>query len=35
VGRALIANPEWANQVQAGQSGKLQAYKPDMLATLA
>lgn len=35
VGRALIANPEWANQVQAGNMDSLRAYETDMLAKLA
>ncbi|MEP1471902.1 MAG: NADH:flavin oxidoreductase [Halieaceae bacterium] len=35
VGRALIANPEWANNVRDGHSADLQAYKTDMLGSLA
>jgi 2,4-dienoyl-CoA reductase-like NADH-dependent reductase (Old Yellow Enzyme family) len=34
VGRALIANPEWANIVKAGEMESLRAYKKEMLATL-
>ncbi len=34
VGRALIANPEWANQVQAGQFDDLAAYDKGMLGQL-
>ncbi|QFU74401.1 NADH:flavin oxidoreductase [Halioglobus maricola] len=34
VGRALIANPEWANQVRAGNMDSLRAYETDMLAKL-
>jgi 2,4-dienoyl-CoA reductase-like NADH-dependent reductase (Old Yellow Enzyme family) len=34
VGRALIANPDWANQVAAGKFDELQAYRKDMLASL-
>ena len=35
VGRALIANPEWANQVKAGETARLQAYRTEMLGALA
>ncbi len=34
VGRAMIANPNWANQVKAGAMNDLQAYKADMLKKL-
>lgn len=34
VGRALIANPDWANQVADGNFEKLAAYEKDMLKTL-
>lgn len=34
VGRALIANPDWANQVENGNFDKLAAYEKDMLKTL-
>ena len=34
VGRALIANPEWANLVQAGRAEQLQGYKKEMLGSL-
>ncbi|TCL00336.1 2,4-dienoyl-CoA reductase-like NADH-dependent reductase (Old Yellow Enzyme family) [Shimia isoporae] len=34
VGRALIANPDWANQVQAGKFDDLAAYEKDMLQKL-
>lgn len=34
VGRALIANPDWANQVRAGQFDGLAAYEKAMLAEL-
>ncbi len=34
VGRALIANPDWANQVANGNFDKLAAYEKDMLKTL-
>lgn len=34
VGRALIANPDWANQVQAGKFDSLAAYEKDMLKDL-
>ncbi|WP_375174025.1 NADH:flavin oxidoreductase [Pseudooceanicola sp.] len=34
VGRALIANPDWANQVAAGQFDSLAAYEKKMLETL-
>ncbi|MGR3714587.1 MAG: NADH:flavin oxidoreductase [Shimia sp.] len=35
VGRALIANPDWANQVQAGKFDDLAPYEKDMLKKLA
>lgn len=34
VGRALIANPDWANKVKAGQADALRAFNRDMLMTL-
>ena len=34
VGRALIANPDWANQVAAGEFSELVAYRKDMLHDL-
>ena len=34
VGRALIANPDWANQVRDGKFEGLAAYEKDMLAEL-
>jgi 2,4-dienoyl-CoA reductase-like NADH-dependent reductase (Old Yellow Enzyme family) len=34
VGRALIANPNWANEVRAGRLDKLVAYEPAALETL-
>lgn len=34
VGRALIANPDWANQVANGSFDSLTAYEKDMLKTL-
>ena len=34
VGRALIANPEWANNVREGRSADLQPYKTDLLGSL-
>jgi 2,4-dienoyl-CoA reductase-like NADH-dependent reductase (Old Yellow Enzyme family) len=34
VGRALIANPDWANQVEAGNLSKITAYEKDMLKKL-
>ena len=34
VGRALIANPEWANQVRAANSNDLKSYTKDMLMEL-
>ena len=34
VGRALIANPEWANNVRDGRSADLQPYKTDLLGSL-
>ena len=35
VGRALIANPDWANQVATGNFDSLAAYEKDMLQKLA
>lgn len=35
VGRALIANPEWANKVKAEAHGELAAYTKEMLGKLA
>ena len=34
VGRALIANPEWANLVKRDHSQKLQAFRKEMLGSL-
>ncbi|CUH87719.1 NADH oxidase [Phaeobacter sp. CECT 5382] len=34
VGRALIANPDWAKQVAAGKTGELAAYEKGMLREL-
>ena len=34
VGRALIANPDWANKVKAHKTDELQAYEKDMLMQL-
>lgn len=34
VGRALIANPDWANQIAAGNMADLTAYKKEMLGEL-
>jgi 2,4-dienoyl-CoA reductase-like NADH-dependent reductase (Old Yellow Enzyme family) len=34
VGRALIANPDWAEKVRAGRLDKLVAYEPKALETL-
>jgi 2,4-dienoyl-CoA reductase-like NADH-dependent reductase (Old Yellow Enzyme family) len=34
VGRALIANPDWANRVKAGELDQLAAYEKDMLQKL-
>ena len=34
VGRALIANPEWANNIRDGRSADLQPYKTDLLGSL-
>ena len=34
VGRALIANPDWANKVRAGKLSELVPYSPEALATL-
>ncbi len=34
LGRALIANPDWPNQVQQGQLEQLQAYQKSMLEEL-
>jgi len=35
VGRALIANPDWANQIARGTHGELAPYTKDMLTKLA
>jgi 2,4-dienoyl-CoA reductase-like NADH-dependent reductase (Old Yellow Enzyme family) len=35
IGRALIVNPDWANQVRAGKLDALRPYTPEALATLA
>lgn len=35
VGRAMIANSDWANKVRDGQSDALQEYTKEMLASLA
>ena len=35
VGRALIANPDWASRVQAGGVAKLRPYEKEMLLKLA
>ncbi len=34
VGRALIANPDWANKVKEGKLSELAPYSPEVLATL-
>lgn len=34
VGRALLANPEWANHIKSNQTEKIQAFTKDNLATL-
>jgi len=34
VGRALIANPEWANLVKGDRSGELHAFEKEMLKSL-
>jgi len=34
VGRALIANPDWASQIKAGHLDRLKPYAPDMLGAL-
>ena len=34
VGRALIANPDWANRIQAGELSQLTAFDKTMLASL-
>ena len=34
VGRALIANPDWANKVRAGKLNELRPYTPEILAEL-
>ena len=34
VGRALIANADWANKVKAGKLAELTPYSPEVLATL-
>lgn len=35
VGRALIANPDWASKVASGHSDALEPYRKEMLAALA
>ncbi|HEY0107890.1 MAG TPA: NADH:flavin oxidoreductase [Rhizomicrobium sp.] len=35
VGRALIANADWANQIRADHLDRLKAYSPELLAELA
>ena len=35
VGRAMIANPDWANRVRGGQTDQLHAFEKEMLLTLA
>ncbi|MEQ9463495.1 MAG: hypothetical protein RJQ10_07520 [Haliea sp.] len=35
VGRALIANPDWVQLVQADQLARMKAYRKENLATLA
>jgi 2,4-dienoyl-CoA reductase-like NADH-dependent reductase (Old Yellow Enzyme family) len=35
IGRALIANPNWAGIVREGRLEDLRAYEPKMLDTLA
>ena len=34
VGRAMIANPAWANKVRDGESGSLVSYRKEMLEKL-
>lgn len=34
VGRALIANPDWANRVRAGEVGELRGFEKEMLMSL-
>ncbi|KGE04217.1 NADH:flavin oxidoreductase [Pseudohaliea rubra] len=34
VGRAMIANPDWANRIAAGEATELQPFLKEMLATL-
>jgi 2,4-dienoyl-CoA reductase-like NADH-dependent reductase (Old Yellow Enzyme family) len=34
IGRALIANPDWANKVKAGKLDELEPFSPEKLATL-
>ncbi len=35
VGRALLANPDWANKIRAGQFTELKPYTKEVLASLA
>ena len=35
VGRAMVANPDWANIIKDGDFGALKSYSPESLATLA
>ncbi|MDX1735855.1 MAG: 12-oxophytodienoate reductase, partial [Halioglobus sp.] len=35
VGRAMIANPEWAHMVRSGRSEELSAFEKEMLFSLA
>ena len=35
VGRAMVANPDWANIIRNGDFGALKSYSPESLATLA
>ncbi|MEM1404353.1 MAG: NADH:flavin oxidoreductase [Pseudomonadota bacterium] len=35
VGRAMIANPDWANHVKAGNTGELAPFRKEMLAALS
>ena len=35
VGRAMIANPEWANLVNSARSAELRAFEKEMLFSLA
>ena len=34
VGRALIANPDWANKVKAGEMESLKTFSKELLAEL-